>query len=98
NLPLAMTREAACAPSGVAHPRTDFRYDAAGQRIVKQVGGMPSHCAGFEDHDGAHTEIYVRGLDGSVLAVYGDGELKSWNILAGGTVIGRVERHLEDVP
>ncbi len=34
---------------------------------------------------------YIRGIDGAVIALYEDGELKHWNILAGGSVIGRIE-------
>ncbi len=57
----------------------DYVYNAENLRVyVSENGGQ----------DKRH---YVRGADGSVLAVYEDGELKHWNILAGGSVIGRVE-------
>ena len=61
-----------------------FRYDADGQRIYKQL-----------DTGGGTTKtFYLRGVDGSVLAVYidqGSGpQLQYWNILSGGAVIGRI--------
>ena len=63
-----------------------FSYDADGQRISKALS----------DSQGIVEEtFYVRGADGSVLAVYvkKDGQLRLnyWNILAGGRVIGRIE-------
>lgn len=60
-----------------------FRYDAEGQRVYKAVeGGAVSH--------------YVRGAGGAVLAVYdSQGRLSYWNIMAGGTALGRVDRTIE---
>jgi len=67
-----------------------FRYDADGQRIYKKL---------VDSNDLLVSEtFYVRGVDGSVLAVYHKDSsdplplhLKYWNILAGGTVLGRIE-------
>ena len=55
-----------------------YRYDAAGRRVVK-------------GQDGAGDTFYVRTPGGEVLAVYTGGVLRYWNILAGATVMGRVE-------
>jgi len=61
-----------------------FRYDADGQRIYKKL----------VDGSGQTETFYLRGVDGSVLAVYidhGSGlKLQYWNILSGGAVIGRI--------
>ena len=71
NLPVSVTR------SGTT---TAYRYDDAGQRIAKQVGG-------------GDTEVYV--LDGAaslgVVTVNGSGNPTVWhfNVLAGDRVIGR---------
>ena len=71
NLPLSLTS------NGVT---SSYRYDGAGQRIAKQVGG-------------GNTELYV--LDGAspvgVVAVNGSGTPVSWffNVLAGDRVVGR---------
>jgi RHS repeat-associated protein len=71
NLPVSLTS------NGVA---SSYRYDGAGQRITKQVGG-------------GNTEVYL--LDGAsslgVVTVNGSGTPTSWffNMVAGDRVIGR---------
>lgn len=65
--------------------RLDFRYDADGQRIYKALS----------DTGGVIEEtFYIRGVDGAVIAVHvQDGaspRLEYWNILSGGTVLGRI--------
>ena len=63
-----------------------FRYDANGQRIYKGL---------FDSNDNLiHQTFYIRGVDGAVIAVHiQDDEplrLEYWNILSGGTVLGRI--------
>jgi RHS repeat-associated protein len=71
NLPLSLTR---------AGTTTAYRYDDAGQRIAKQVGG-------------GDTEVYVldRSTSLGVVTVNGSGTPTTWhfNVLAGDRVIGR---------
>ena len=62
-----------------------FRYDGDGQRIYKKL----------VTGSGQTETFYLRGVDGRVLAVYvkeggGGPQLQYWNILSGGTVIGRI--------
>ncbi|MEM9665209.1 MAG: DUF6443 domain-containing protein [Bacteroidota bacterium] len=62
------------------------RYDAGGLRVYKEIGAGGASPAS--------KTYYVRGLNGEVLAVYSfaNGSVSvHWNILAGGTVIGRIE-------
>lgn len=65
-----------------------FTYDADGQRTYKRLYDNTSQ-------DTIEETFYVRGADGSVLAVYVNDHnglrLNYWNILAGGRVIGRIE-------
>lgn len=72
--------------------RQEFRYDADGQRIYTKLID--------ENDDPIEETYYVRGVGGTVMAVYTttyEGSeaqgpvLKYWNILAGGTIIGRIE-------
>ncbi len=61
----------------------EARYHYDGDNLRVQV---------VDTHNGAdRTRTYIRGLDGSVLAVYENGVLKHINIPAGGRTIGRIE-------
>jgi len=56
-----------------------FQYDAAGRRVSKEA----NNGSGF---------YYVRGVDGTVLAVYDEaGTLQHWNLLAAGQPFGRLD-------
>tara|TARA_R100000908_G_scaffold45503_4_gene21715 strand:- start:1802 stop:4993 length:3192 start_codon:yes stop_codon:yes gene_type:complete len=56
-----------------------YSYDADGNRIMKElVGGTKTW--------------YVRGADGQTLAVYQGSSLKYINLIAGGEIIGRIEK------
>ena len=75
-------------PDSVSAPiETVYRYDADGQRVFK------SHEDGYVEF--GYQEYYVRGIDGTVLAVYRRQEshfpieLWYWNIVAGSEIIGR---------
>ena len=59
----------------------NYWCDANGNRIRKQTGALD--------------EYYVLGADGQTEAVYNGstGALKFWNIIAGGQVIGRIEKY-----
>ncbi len=61
------------------YPAISYWYDSNGNRIRKQQGSTD--------------EYYVLGADGQTEAVYTwNGGLKFWNIIAGGQIIGRVEK------
>lgn len=56
----------------------NYLYDADGQRIAT-------------GREGKYDTFYIRGIDGSVQAVYDADRLLYWNIVSGGTVIGRID-------
>ncbi len=74
-----------------------FRYDASGQRVYKRTDFVADQPDGQSCVNVTGTEtFYIRGADGTVLAVYAvpvgaDPELRHLNILAGGSILGRVE-------
>ncbi len=76
----------------IGEDQTHYRYDAHGHRIYKRMDYHPA-----QGNVQAGTEVYfVRGIDGTILAVYEQppGEparLRHLNLLAGGTVLGRLE-------
>ena len=55
----------------------NYWYDAFGHRFRKQYGSTD--------------EVYVLGKDGEPVAVYLNGSLEFWNILAGDDIIGRMQ-------